>query len=239
MAIPALILARGGSKGIPGKNLKDVGGVSLLGHCVQAAMSSQLSPVYVWSDDQDIRLEGESYGAICPSRNKNHSSDSITSEECVKIFLKKYDPNKEWPAVALLQCTTPFLTSDVLDQCFLKFRKENRDAVITVADATQRYFGYPQRGNGKSEFIAMRPYRALRQEESMTMWMENGGCYLAKRDLWIAGRRLGSNNGVVCMPWWDGLEIDEPEDLEIARLIAPTIRNKRLPVRFIKVKVTE
>ena len=239
MTVPALILARGGSKGIPGKNLKEVGGCSLLEHCIDVASRSRLSPVYVWSDSPAIRAEGEAHRAECPPRHPQLATDAITSEATVAAFLQEFDRDKIWPAVALLQCTTPFLTSDALDACLRKFQEEKRDAVVTVVDATQRYFGYPQRGNGKSEFVPMRPYRSLRQEESMSMYMENGGCYLAKRNLWIAGRRMGRNNGVVIMPWWDGLEIDEPNDLDVARALVRLRRVKRHGVRFIHVEVPE
>lgn len=239
MTIPALILARGGSKGIPGKNLKEVGGVSLLGHCVNVAMRSRLAPVFVWSDDPDIRAEGEAHGATCPPRHGRFATDSITSEASVAAFLKKHG-SKDWEGLALLQCTTPFLTAEALDECVRKFQEGKRDAVVTVSDATQRYFGYPQRGNGKSEFVPMRPYRALRQEEAMSLYMENGACYLAKLDLWISGRRLGRNNGVVVMPWWDGLEIDEPDDLAVAEVLAPLRRpQEQQPVRFVHEEVPQ
>ena len=67
----------------------------------------------------------------------------------------------------------------------------------------------------------------------MTMWMENGGCYIAKRELWLAGRRLGRNNGAIEMPWWDSLEIDDPEDLEVARAISQFRRVELNPVQFV------
>lgn len=239
MTIPALILARGGSKGIPGKNLKEVGGISLLEYCIDVASRSRLAPVYVWSDDQKIQAEGERCGAECLPRHARFSTDDITSEATVAAFLRKFDPKEEWPAVALVQCTTPFLTVAALDECLQKFEDERRDAVLTVSDATQRYFGYPQRGNGNSQFVPMRPYRALRQEEAMSMYMENGGCYLAKRALWLAGRRLGRSNGVVVMPWWDGLEIDEPEDLDVARALAKLRRVEKPGVRFIYTEAPE
>jgi len=238
VTIPALILARGGSKGIPGKNLKEVGGQTLLAHCVSVATASRLSPVFVWSDSPDIRAEGTRMGAKCPPRDGRFATDTITSEESVAAFLEEHDPGEKWKAVALLQCTTPFLTTKALDLCVEKFEEGGRDAVITVVDATQRYLGYPQRGNGGSEFVPMRPYRALRQEEAMSMYMENGGCYLAKRELWVSGRRMGRNNGVVVMPWWDGLEIDEKDDLEVARVLAPLRRvSKTTAVRFIDTEV--
>jgi len=237
VTIPALILARGGSKGIPHKNLKTVGGGSLLFHCIKVASQSRLSPVFVWSDDADIRGHCEPQGAQCPPRPAELSTDEITSEVAVSAFLAEHDSKKEWKAIALLQCTTPFLTSRAIDDCVEKFINEKRDAVMTVSDATSRYFGYPQRGNGNSEFVPMRPYRALRQEESMTMYMENGGCYLAKRELWEAGRRMGRNNGAVVMPWWDGLEVDEPDDLEVARALVSLRRTERVAVQFVHAKV--
>ena len=82
------------------------------------------------------------------------------------------------------------------------------------------YLGYKS-GDPEKEFIPLYPYRELRQHMNSSVFIENGGIYLSKRKLWEDGRRLGPNVGIISMNWWESIEIDEPEDLEAARKLAP------------------
>jgi N-acylneuraminate cytidylyltransferase len=215
--IPALILARGGSKGIPGKNRELVDGLPLVCRAVNEAKASRFDPVYVYSDDEEIRYIAAEAGAKTPVRPPEVSQDETTSETSVATFVRREDKDAAFKAVALIQCTTPFLTRRHLDEVHQKWATGSHDSVITACSVTQRYLGYP---GDSAEFIPLRPYRALRQQPTFNMWMENGGCYLASRELWLAGRRIGPRCGVVEMGWWESLEIDEPIDLEAARHLA-------------------
>lgn len=218
--IPALILARGGSKGIINKNLREViEGTSLVGRCVVEAMKSKLEPVYVWSDLQTIRLEALKWGAEAPKRPSEISGDSVSTEETVQVFLAQEDPDKKFSAIAILQCTTPFLMARHMDEAVNTFLSRRLDSVVTVTPFA-RFLGYPSHDE-TTDFTPVRPYRALRQQATPTTYMENGGLYLARRGVWLKGKRIGDTCGVVDMGWWESLEIDEPIDLEVARRLAP------------------
>jgi CMP-N-acetylneuraminic acid synthetase len=227
--IPALILARGGSKGVPGKNKAAISGVPLVVRTVREAQASRFEPVYVWSDDRETQGLAKRAGAVAPHRPAELSRDDTTSEACVSAFLKANDTDARYEAVALLQCTTPFLRREHLEAVYDKWMHGDHDSVLTATEVTQRYFGYPNRQlyvPKSAEFVPLRPYRALRQQEAMRLWMENGGCYLAHRDLWHAGRRIGQRCGVVLMGWWESLEIDDPIDMDVATALWPLLGSR-------------
>lgn len=217
--IPALILARGGSKGIPGKNLCEVLGTSLVGRCVHEAVQSAFDPVWVSSDSELILDEGARFGARRHRRPADYATDRCSTERSVAEFIATEGRDGAFSAIAVLQCTTPFLRARHMTAALRLFHRRDLDSVVTAV-RFGRYLGYPSH-DGRTDFIPMRPYRALRQAPAPPMWMENGGIYLAKSHLWKEGRRIGAACGVVEMGWWESLEIDEPEDLEVARCLAP------------------
>jgi len=216
--IPALILARGGSKGILGKNLQELGGMTLVGRCVAEAVKSRMDPVYVWSDSEEIRAEGAKWGARTPGRPGELSGDRISTEDTTRAFLSQEDPRGAFSAVAVLQATTPFMKAKHLDQAVHLYEHRDLDSVVS-ATRFGRFLGYPSH-NGRTDFIPVRPYRALRQADGPPIWMENGGIYLAASRIWNQGKRIGAACGVVEMDWWESLEIDDPRDLEVARQLA-------------------
>lgn len=217
--MPALILARGGSKGIPGKNLKEVKGESLILRTATEAVKSLMDPVYVYSDSDSILGQAaDSGGAILVSRPEEISGDGVSTEDTVKRFLRDEDSGGKHDCIAVLQCTTPFLNAEHLNLVVEKYNSDDYDSVLTATEFV-RYLGY--KGDlDRTEYIPVRPYRNLRQTDDPHIFMENGGCYLATRNLWLSGRRIGQKCGVVKMSWWESLEIDDPIDLEVARATA-------------------
>jgi CMP-N-acetylneuraminic acid synthetase len=219
--ILALILARGGSKGIKNKNLMVVGGEPLISRTVRAAKASMLRDVFVWSDDENIRSAAAELGGKTPVRSAELSADRTTTEEAVVGFIRQVDPkSRRWKAICVLQCTTPFLRSAHIDSAVRLCCEGGYDSAVSVV-RFDRYLGYtPMPEEDSRRFVPLRPYRTRRQDGSPPYWMENGGIYLASRKIWESGRRIGLNCGVVPMKWWESVEIDEPIDLEAARRIS-------------------
>jgi N-acylneuraminate cytidylyltransferase len=215
-----LILARGGSKGIPDKNLQKILGETLVFRCACQAKASLLDGVYVYSDDSRILDEAVLAGVSAVKRPERISRDDTTSEATVQAFLDRMKDLSDRD-VCLLQCTTPFLKACHIDQAieFFENPELDLDSVITVSPC-QRYLGYPPRKD-KRMWVPVYPYRWLRQSHETLYSVENGGLYLAKNHLWRLGRRIGQNCGTVSMGWWESVEIDDLEDLKVARRIAP------------------
>lgn len=225
MGIVGVILARGGSKGIPKKNLQAVGGVPLVRRVASEALESNLDLCYVYSDDLEIRSEfkGSDHRLVAMDRPVEVSGDMITSEATIQRFIQDTVCKDD---IMLIQCTTPFLKKKHINRAIELFTNQ-AIAVDSVLTATRfhHYLGYPRpSGVVKTPlWVPVFPYRWLRQESSMQMYMENGGLYLAKNELWVAGRRIGKRCAIVEMGWWESMEIDDPEDLLVARALVPVI----------------
>ena len=217
-----LILARGGSKGIPGKNLEKILGESLIYRSSRTAVCSQLDGVYVYSDNDEILFEAERADARPVKRPADVSGDEITSEETLNAFLDQVSDVSDRD-VCLIQCTTPFLRTDHINEAIRKLTKIKYqvNSVISVCECP-RYLGYQKIADARKRqlWTPVYPYRWLRQEGSSLYFMENGGLYLARNSVWRKGRRIALRCGMVVMTQWESIEIDEPEDLEAARRLA-------------------
>ncbi len=228
--IPVVIMARGGSKGIRNKNLQLIHGRSLIERAVTVAMRSDFNCVYVYSDSDAIVEEARNAGAEIVSRPPEVSGDTTTSEQTMRAFIKSVDPHAKLEAIALQQCTTPFLASEDLNMAYSMFIAEKFDSIVTATPFV-RFLGYKLASipgtQDPSDFVPLTPYRERRQTTN-PMYMENGGLYLATRDLWMSGRRIGVRCGIVPMDWWRSLEIDDSSDLEVARSIAHLFFKKEL-----------
>lgn len=223
----AIILARGGSKGIPGKNLAEVGGVPLVARSAKSCVEAGFPKTFVYSDSDEILECVISHvrerRLFLVKRPPEISQDETSSEETICRFLKDHSFD-EGDVLALVQPTTPFLSSDDLRSVIRKFKTdESLETVLTATDIGTRFLGYSGHEHWRG-FIPTRPYRSLRQQATTgRFWMENGGCYATKIRLWKESRRIGHRSAVVEMDWWRSIEIDEPEDLLIARAIAPVL----------------
>ena len=125
-----LILARGGSKGIPKKNLQEIDRIPLIGRTVDVCVKSRFGKVFVYSDDDTILHVAEMYGGEPVKRPMEVSGDHGTSEEAVKYFLETQDEKARYKAVGLVQCTTPFLKTIHINTALDKFIRNKFDTVI-------------------------------------------------------------------------------------------------------------
>jgi CMP-N-acetylneuraminic acid synthetase len=215
-----VIPARGGSKGVPKKNLQEVGGIPLIARSVLSAKGSRLSDVFVYTDDENIMQIALDAGARGIMRPDDVSGDVITSEDTIKRFLSDSFPNDS-ASVMLIQCTTPFMKAEYIDQALDLFsnKKFNLDSVVSTTHLG-RYIGYDSRTEDYQEWLPFYPKRWRRQDYIPPYYIENGGFYLATRSLWDSGKRMGRRIGQVLMSWWESIEIDDPDDLEVCRRLA-------------------
>ncbi|XP_037907347.1 N-acylneuraminate cytidylyltransferase A isoform X2 [Hermetia illucens] len=122
----ALILARGGSKGIPRKNLVTISGISLLGRAIKTINESgAFSEIWVSTDSAEIAKEADKYGAKVHKRLENLAQDTTPSIEAVQDFIQGH-PNVN--SVALFQCTSVFLRTKYIHEACRTF--QNADCVF-------------------------------------------------------------------------------------------------------------
>ena len=120
----AIILARGGSKGVPGKNIKKVNEIPLLGYPILAAKKTKLiTDVYVSTDDSDIKKVALQYGAEVIDRPIELAQDDTTDVDAMKHAVEYLD---SYDDIVHLRATTPMIKSDVLDKA-IEFFLDNPD----------------------------------------------------------------------------------------------------------------
>lgn len=142
MKILGLIPARGGSKGIPNKNRKKLGGKPLLEYTFEAALGSKkLSRVVFSSEDEQLIELAKKKGVEVPFvRPASLASDTAGSLEVVQHALQYLALEGEhYDAVCLLQVTYPFRTAEDIDNAILKFESSKTDSLISVKEVPHQY----------------------------------------------------------------------------------------------------
>ena len=141
MRILGVIPARGGSKGVPRKNIKLLGDKPLIAYTIEAALQSQLTKVIVSTDDEEIAEVSRQYGAEVPfMRPAELASDTSSSIDVVLHTLTEVeDDMNDYEAVMLLQPTTPFRTYKDINECINKFNNSDSDSLISVREVPHEF----------------------------------------------------------------------------------------------------
>ena len=122
--LKVIILARGGSKGVPGKNIKKINGIPLLAYPILAARKAKyISDIYVSTDNKDIKKVALEYGALVIDRPKELAEDGTLDIDAMKHAVEYL---KDYEDIVHLRATTPMIESDVLDKA-IKFFFDNPD----------------------------------------------------------------------------------------------------------------
>lgn len=216
------ILARGGSKRLPGKNLLEVGAVSLLGRAIQCARAcaSRLTSdctIVVSTDDDMIATEARRWGAEVPfTRSADLASDAATSMEALRHMIDWYATHGDsFSEVVLLQPTSPFrLTGDVL-RCIHQFRKNPNATCVTVAynPNAEKAWQFELRDG-----MLFTPVAATVQSNEDSTVALNGAVYVSS-PRWIQENESlcqSSRSMGIVMPARRSIDIDVAEDLDRA-----------------------
>jgi len=137
----AIIPARGGSKRIPRKNIKDFLGKPIIAYSIEAAIQSELfDEVMVSTDDQEIAEISMKYGANVPFfRSKKNSNDMASTADVIKEVIEEYQKiNKKFDYLCCIYPTAPFISSQKLQKSYSMLRRKKADSVIPVVA-----FSYP------------------------------------------------------------------------------------------------
>ena len=220
--IIVIIPARGGSKGIPNKNIIDCMGKPLIAHSIEYAQESDLvTSVYVSTDDDKIAAVAKGYGAEVITRPASISGDTATTESAIEHAL---DNIPKPDIVILLQATSPLRPIGSLDKALDKMLLENYDSLLSLSP-THR-FSWEVNG---AEAIPKYDFknRPRRQDipESEQAYIENGSVYIFTYKHFIKhNNRLGGRMGHIIFEEEFSFEIDTPTDLIVIDSIAKTIK---------------
>jgi YrbI family 3-deoxy-D-manno-octulosonate 8-phosphate phosphatase len=224
----AVIPARGGSKGVPGKNLARVGGVPLVARAVRESLAARLvTGVVVSTDDDAVARAARAAGAEVVERPAELAGDTATSESAVLHATEAWETRhgRAVDVVLLVQCTSPFLTAEDLDGVASAVAEQGADSALTVAD----FHAFVWRegtaedavdGRGVNHDKTVRQRRQDRPRD----WLETGAAYAVDAaGFRKSGHRFfGRTQLVRCDPA-RVLEIDDHHDLARARLLAPLL----------------
>jgi N-acylneuraminate cytidylyltransferase len=227
----ALIPARGGSKGIPGKNLRRVGGITLLARTIRAARgATQVNRVAVSTDDPAIAAEARAEGADVIDRPADISGDTASSESALLHALdylattEGYHPE----LLVFLQCTSPFTQAADVDDLVGRLLDSGADTAFTASP----FHGFLWRevpGGGMAGVNHDAAHRPRRQERAPE-YLENGAIYVMRVAGFLKARhRFFGHTVLSVMPQARSMEIDEPDDLREAKVLAANCVITSLP----------
>lgn len=213
----ALILARGGSKGIPKKNIKALNGVPLLVYNVKAALASQVfERVAVSSDDPEILKIAEKAGAVGFERSASSATDTASSESGIFDYLEKFPCD----SIALIQCTSPLTSAVDFRNGWELFTTSQADSLVTIV-RTHRFLWTIDQDNGQALPKNYDPLKRPRRQDWAGEAVENGAFYISKVcALRESGSRLSGKIVALEMPEETLVEIDTPVDWKIVELLA-------------------
>jgi CMP-N,N'-diacetyllegionaminic acid synthase len=219
----AIIPARGGSKGVPRKNLQLVAGKPLVAHAVEEARGSPLvDRVVVNSEDAEIRSVAKHFGAEIQDRPREFWHDNTLQEvDRLLIWSVKELERKgsTVDVVVLVYPTSPLRRAEHITKTVSKVLCEEFDSALTLV----RDHSYLWRvdSGGTAEPTNYDPgKRGPHQKTDLNQWIENKSVYAMRRDLLIdTGCRLGGRIGMVQMSKLESIDIDYPEDLRLAEIL--------------------
>ncbi|XP_027848672.2 N-acylneuraminate cytidylyltransferase A [Aphis gossypii] len=217
--VVALILARGGSKGIPRKNLAIIQNTTLLRRSLDTINDCGLfHDVWVSTDDKEIAAEAELAGAKVFHRSAETASDKATSLSAVKEFSMYH---QKVDIFAIIQCTSPFMTAEYLTRAYKMAVYQKFESVFSVTRSHKLRWKLGSDGQLQpSNFdVSKRP----RRQDWDGEYVENGMFYFAHKNLIVNNKLQGGKLGVVVIPMNRSLEIDTQFDLQAARLLAPLL----------------
>jgi YrbI family 3-deoxy-D-manno-octulosonate 8-phosphate phosphatase len=230
-----IIPARGGSKGIPGKNLRLVGGKPLVAHSIEAARGTRsITRVVVSTDDPQIAEVSKRVGAEVIERPIELSGDTASSEAAIlhALDIMREQERSDPGIIVLLQCTSPLTNSSDIDGTVQALRDEEADCALAVTPF--HYFLWGRDADGSARGINHdKRFRPMRQQRD-PQFLETGAIYVMRTEGFrAAGHRFFGKTAMYAIPPERCLEIDEPADLALAEARFAALRRQhridRLP----------
>jgi CMP-N,N'-diacetyllegionaminic acid synthase len=212
----AVIPARGGSKGIPGKNIRSVGGKPLIAHSIAHAQAVPgMAAVYVSTDDARIAQVASAYGAQVIERPAELANDTASSESALLHALDdlaaRGEPEPD--AVVFLQATSPRRRPDDVSRALTAFWEQQADSLFSATPA----HGFMWRCNADGpKPMNYDPVHRPRRQDAPVDVIENGSIYIFKPSILRRyGSRLGGKIAVHTMRAEDSFQVDEPWELDL------------------------
>jgi CMP-N,N'-diacetyllegionaminic acid synthase len=217
--------ARGGSKGIPRKNLIKLAGRPLIEYTLEAALASAcIDDILLSTDDEDIAAFCARCGVDTPYRRPHElSGDDAPMIAAVEHGLDWYarECGQMPDEVLVLQPTSPLRTTEDIDGAVLRFKESAAETLASVHPMVEHPYECVVAQSGGWQYLVPPPAVARRQDYRGSYYFVNGALYLARTSALLKERRflVSGATALYEMPRERGIDVDSPLDLAFAEAL--------------------
>lgn len=224
MRVLFVVTARGGSKGVPRKNIKMIAGMPLIAYKIIAAKKCHYEKrVIVSTDDEEIAEISRSYGAEVPFKRPSELGTDSTSSVDVVLHAMDWvckNDNEKYDYVCLLEPSSPFASYIDLEKALKLIDENNADTLLGMkeVDVTTNFIhSLDAQGKLSKFYYAIKDLTSIRRQDQKKEYTMNGCMYIAKWDYFIKNKLFHSINSIpYIMSEESSIEIDTILDYEIA-----------------------
>ncbi|MCW3985534.1 MAG: hypothetical protein NWE91_03880 [Candidatus Bathyarchaeota archaeon] len=211
--ILAVIPARGGSKGIPRKNVRLLAGKPLIAYSIQTALNSNyVDDVIVSTEDEKIMQIAGIYGANIVERPIELAGDDVPLDPVIYHALTHIEKDKglTYDYIISMQPTSPLLKEETLDRAIVEFENSKRETLITVRNETHLYWR-------KKDGILLPLFKERRNRQFLDpIYKETGALFISRRDVITKKNRIGNDIYLFELPFNESIDIDKYQDWWVA-----------------------
>jgi CMP-N,N'-diacetyllegionaminic acid synthase len=231
MRILGIIPARGGSKGVPGKNIKLLGGLPLIAYTSNAANDSKyLNKTIISTDDLTIAEVAKQFQIEVPFiRPSSLATDTASSIEVVQHVVTYLESQGEYyDAICLLQPTSPFRKKEFIDKAIEKFINEAADALVSVLPVPHEFnphWVFEPNNNGFLHLATGEP-EIIKRRQDLPAYFRDGSIYITKTNVIKDGSFYGAKLSYIENNADFYVNIDTLKDWDKAVAILPIVKDK-------------
>lgn len=228
MKILGLIPARGGSKGVPGKNIKLFAGEPLIAHSIKVGQRCEkIDRLILSTDDKKIADIGQEYGIEVPYIRPPH----LATDEAMALDVFQHamhfvmDQGYVPDALLVLQPTSPLRDETDIEKAISLLENSDFDQVISITSVSQHPYWMKTLGNN----YEVKPFvqdqlKALRRQELPQLYIPNGAVYIYRKE-YLLNPQHNPRVGAVIMDQWKSVDIDNPLDFFLAEQLMEAKNN--------------
>jgi CMP-N,N'-diacetyllegionaminic acid synthase len=218
MKVLGLIPARGGSKGVPEKNIKELAGKPLIAYTIEAAMQSGVfADIFISTDDEKIAAVSKNYGIEIPLlRPAALATDTTPMLDVIRHVIDYYQKkNIQFDAICLLQPTCPFRRSSHIKEAVLLFEQNGYDSLISVQELPQKYnphWVFIEKKPGELELFTKEKQPISRRQDLPNAFIREGSIYIFRQKTLDLYQNIYGNNIGYFLMRDESVNVDSMED---------------------------
>jgi len=224
----AMIPARAGSKGVKNKNIRKIGGISLLGRAIECARESGLfARIFVSTDSPDYAAEAARFGVETPwLRPAGLASDTALVADAIGHTLETFASRGEvFDTLALLEPTSPLRTTAVVRETVLAAEEDEWDAAFTVSRVPVCFHPLKQfelDGQGAASFVMPQASPNVNRQSLSPTYVRNGLAYAVRTQAFLETHSIHGHRARAIIVEDAAVSIDTPQDFALAERLLTT-----------------